>query len=738
MTADNPPPDPLRSMAAIRAHFGQTFGELAERMREPTTARRVAATGALILVLAGLFLPPVSLVTRVTTIGYAVVRPNADVSVPSDPPGAWLEIRRRAMRKTTRARLRTLVELPGWTSALPTGYVLQGEVYHLDFQGPLPDEAWLNVPLDVTPDMLHFVDPYGWDGSSWQWLSPSFDTNARARILLPLDRFSPRLVVLTLATAASTEVSAVLQEPPAVVPAAVAELPIIELRGYHLFTDDGSVSGRSFPVPSEVARVYGVVDNLEAHRYRTDLVNNVLILPESRQRHREAIVSLARRDELHGVVLDYYGIAPDLQAVYTDMVRRLAEDLHAEGVELLVSVPMPHRTSSGWDGSPYSWRALGGAVDAVRVRLPDDAPLETEVLDGMVRWALEQVSRRKLQLAVPVQVRDVVGTEVRRIDFGDALGQILDLAKSDAPTRISPGSMVQVELPTVGAAELGRDPATGMWRFYYWDDNRRQHTVWMNDAAGLTPAFDIAIRYRLSRVALDGVSVGLDPSIWRMVRTFTAGGEVPAVPSSYRLTWRLLDENGKLVQEAVQPLDDPVFRFLAPSNEGAYQLSVSLVNDENRLVAYGDTWRVEVGAPLPPPPTPTTNAIAIVPTPETYVTAPAPADEARLQRTPVRVLVEGTPEAEEEGDYDGTVAYPSAELRDRPSLGGDQLSDLRIGQRVRVLGRDAGGRWLKVRVLSTGVEGWVYAQVLDLLIDAGRLPVITPPTATPRSTTSRD
>jgi hypothetical protein len=268
-----------------------------------------------------------------------------------------------------------------------------------------------------------------------------------------------------------------------------------------------------------------------------------------------------------------------------------------------------------------------------------------------------------------------------------------------------------------------------MWRFFYWDPNRRQHTVWLNDAAGFKPAFEIARRYRLGRIALDGVSVGIDPALWRMVKDFIETGDAPAVPTSYRLTWRLMDDAGRVVQEAIQPLEDHIFRFQAPRDEGSYSLGVNLVNDEGQLVAFGDTWNITVGQPLPPTPVPTPRMITTFATPETIVTAPAPADEARIQRTPIRASVTGTPEVSD--DYDAMVAYPRVGLRDGPGFSYEIVSDLRVGDRLRLTGRTNDGQWLRVRVISTGVEGWVHADVLDLRLNPRTLePVVT---ATPTS-----
>ncbi len=718
-----------RALTAVRAALRERLRPVVHMvdpwLGQPGNLRRASLLLLLVFLVLGLLLPPVSLATRLTTVGYAAVRPGSDVSVPSDPAGAWLEIQRQAIRRSMRIRLTASDDLPRGLPDPPSGGVQLGPVYHLDIRGPTPREALLDAPAQLRTDQQPFLDPYGWDGMRWRWLPPQFVSAGRVRVALPFQTFAPQYVMLALATASSIEVSAVLLQPPAVVPAAVAALPILELRAYHLRDDDGSVAGRAFQVPSREARIYGVIDNREGNRLRSDLVNNMLILPQSRQRHREAIVATARRDGLDGIVLDYDGIAGDLQHIYSDMVRRLTGDLHRIGAELIVTVPVPLQTTGGWDGSPYAWRSLGDAADGLRIRLPNDAPLQTEALDSMVRWTLERVDRRRLQLAVPVQGRDLVGQQVGLITFGDSLGKILDMAQSDAPDRVTPGTVTTVEMPTIRASELGIDPATGMWHFYYWGPNRRRHSVWLNDAAGLKPAFDIATRYRLARLALDGVAAGLDPSLWRMVQAYINKDEAQSPGGGYRLAWQLLDEDGRVVQEAFQPLDEPTFRFQAPHQEGRYRLAVHLASDEGRIIALGGSKDVYVAPPPPPTPPPTLNVITIPPTPETIVTAPPPPDERYINRNPVRAKPVTT---EEPGEFDATVAFATVELRAGPGFGFEVISDLRPGERLQLAGRSPNGEWLKVRLLATGVEGWVRAELLELKVDADVLPVVEPVT----------
>lgn len=343
-------------------------------LAEPANLRRLGRILLPALVAAGLLLPPISLWTRLTTLGYGKLRPGQDASVAADIDGVYFEARGRSIYRAARVDVSAAGGIPGGVDPLPAGRVQLAPVLSLDIRGPAPREAWISALVDVGPGGQAFVDPYGWDGQAWQWLPFQFDVANRVRVRLPLQRFVPRYVVITQAARGSTAVAAGILPPPAAPPAAIAELPILEMRAYGIETDDGHVVGQRFPIPSRRARVYGIVDNLEGLRVRGDLVNNLLMQRAARQRHRDALVNLVRRDGLAGIVLDYRGVDGMLQTVYADWLGRLSDDVHRVGGEVFVTVPMPRRTTTAWDGSPYAWHLLAPAVDGVRVLLPIDAP----------------------------------------------------------------------------------------------------------------------------------------------------------------------------------------------------------------------------------------------------------------------------------------------------------------------------------------------------------------------------
>jgi hypothetical protein len=683
----------------------------------PGNSRRALRWAVVGLIVAGLLLPPVSLLTRIRTWDYTALRPGQDVVVGSGDGPAVFALGGRAISRASRLRLRRDNGAAGRLPDLPAGHTRLSDVYRLDVVGPAPRAGALELAVAVTAGDHPFVDGYGWDGQRWRWLAPEFYGADRLRLAVPLASWVPEYIVAALATEAATQVSAVVPPPPASLPAAMAEVPVLEMRAYHLTSDDGRVTGERFALPSRKAAVFGVVDNLEDTRVRSDLVNNLLIPAEARQLHRKELVNLVRRDQLDGLVLDYRGIDVDLQPVYAGFLGRLAQDLHRVGAELVVAVPMPHAVARGWDASPYNWRELSAGADYLRVNLPSDQPLETEAMDGLVRWALGQVERNKLQLGVPALGRDVMAEVVTPIAYSEALGRMLDLASADAPGRVDPGTTATVDLPTVRQAGLARDPATGMWRFNYWDANRREHTVWLHDAAGLRPAFDIAARYRLGQIAVEGASASMDPAVWRMVTGFLANRKAEAPDTSYRLRWELLDAADQVIQQAVQPLEEARFAFRAPDDEGSYRLRVSLVGPNDRVAAIGGIANLLVAPPPPATPVPDVSVIVQEPTEPAVVTAAPPRDEVvAATRAPVRVGESAAPKA---ADFNAVVSFAEGPLRDKPDFTGKVVTDLRVGDLLQVVGATADGGWYQAVHSATGVEGWVRKELVSLKVPLG-------------------
>ena len=70
------------------------------------------------------------------------------------------------------------------------------------------------------------------------------------------------------------------------------------------------------------------------------------------------------------------------------------------------------------------------------------------------------------------------------------------------------------------------------------------------------------------------------------------------------------------------------------------------------------------------------------------------------------------------------VSFREATLRAGPATSAEVKSGLKIGDQLQVLGQTPDGRWLSVRQLGTGLEGWILAELLDLRIPREEIPYL--------------
>ncbi|MGF1569950.1 MAG: SH3 domain-containing protein [Nodosilinea sp.] len=111
---------------------------------------------------------------------------------------------------------------------------------------------------------------------------------------------------------------------------------------------------------------------------------------------------------------------------------------------------------------------------------------------------------------------------------------------------------------------------------------------------------------------------------------------------------------------------------------------------------YGDE---QPTAPLPPPEAPTPEAS---PQPLPEVTAPSPEAVPAPAATP-----EPAPEPEP-GTYQATVVQPiGLVLREGPGTEYPQVGGVDYNEGVVVIEEPADQAWVKVRVVSSGQEGWI-------------------------------
>jgi hypothetical protein len=152
------------------------------------------------------------------------------------------------------------------------------------------------------------------------------------------------------------------------------------------------------------------------------------------------------------------------------------------------------------------------------------------------------------------------------------------------------------------------------------------------------------------------------------------------------------------------------------------QISTEMADSQNSRVVYDRELSRLLGLTYVPPPTST-------PAPA-KTTAPPTAQPALPSPTETIATPGGTA-----GDiYVTNMGVIPANLRDIPSIKGNIIGELAVGDRAKVLFRTPIGDWLLVQYAGVPDNlAWVSTTVVVLSTDISRVPVISAPTATPNT-----
>ncbi len=398
--------------------------------------------------------------------------------------------------------------------------------------------------------------------------------------------------------------------------------------GYYLGTSNDIEGSLTNLPPTEGQESYRVLPTLRNWTddgvVRSDLVDNMLVVPESREAHAKAIVDLVVAEMYAGIDLDYRGINPDLSDEYTDFVQQLADELHANGKRLTVHVEAPTQVSEDrWETGAYDWVALGHAADGVKFPAIQDPAAYAlgGQMEDLLWWAVGKVERYKLQPVFTARSVENAGGVLAERTYRDALAELSKVAVKEGNDCLVPGDQVTVSLETVG---VQFDPATGRYWFSYVDEaSGEERKVWLEDASSLSRKLDLLSRFNLGGVAVRALwDEGNDPRVWDLVREYQASAQAAVAPvdSSFSVVWSVEDTAGGQVSEQTTGMDQRDYTWTAPEQPGEYQIGVSIVANDGQTVAGAERVAFVVDEPTPTPtltPTPTPIPTA-TPTPDTF------------------------------------------------------------------------------------------------------------------------
>ena len=597
-----------------------------------------------LLILSALLLPPVSLADRLLSIGYE--RIGRDGGAIQDPDGTQITFLEEGVKRTFRVKLDALPRslflegaagnsLLTAAESIPPNLIMKSPFYRVQRKGVSPEEVILTVPIPNESEPYGTLDLYEWNGEAWVWL-PSRKLIAEDVLESELD-YLPESVVVMQTHAINPSVSTDYS----------LDLPLldniqdslVELNLVGLMLDsDGRIINNLRELPPEIqnasfAVIPSVRNWMDDGSVRSDLVDNMLIDAETRERNIKQIIDLVQRGGYQGIDIDYRGINPDLGLEFTSFMQQLRAAL-PNNKQLSVRVELPNQVSAeSWETGAYNWRALGRVTDVVRVPTSPDpkAYAPGGQMEAMLDWAVGQINRYKIQLLLSTLSTEQVSGITRNITYQQALEPIGTVSVVGGQDIVSPGQEIAFTLAGLPASTgIQFDAPSGTYWYAYLDDNNTQHTIYLENAASIARKLQFVAQYNLRGVAVQNLlDESNDAQIWGVVNKFL-DLVIPPVESQYSVVWRVQNQAGGVIAEDIVDLSVPDYKWIAPVAGGSYEVAASISSNQNSVVAVPrGSVAVLVATPTPEPtstpePTPTPE---VTPTPEASPT-PEPAQEA--------------------------------------------------------------------------------------------------------------
>lgn len=533
----------------------------------------LAAAVIALLLLAFLFLPPVSLGARLAGgAGYTAL--SAETPTLSHPDGLTVAVAPAAagdlrLKLASTPRADFLSEsapapIAAARAALPANLTPKSPLYSLAARGQAVGPVTLSVVIPNEAEPWETLDLYTWDGSSWRWLPGRLD---RQQELLVAEVETLPETVMVMQTAKPQQVL-VTESADLLPPGYAMLLSQVDLLGMKIGTlgaltgDPGLLPpGSASPKPALAPTVRNWVPGRDPNR---ELVTDMLTVPGDRTAHVQHLTALVKHGAYPGLVLDYRSLRAEDREVYASFVAELARALHDVGAWLAVTVEEPQKLEQGWDTGGYDWMAIGAAADQVRVVMPlnPQAYVPGGLAEQLLVWGTTQVSRYKLYPIFSTLSTD--GHQTLTLD--ETLAQLGTVTVAEVLTdSVQPGTALTFQLDS--GALIENDVLTGASRLQLG-----QTSVWLGTPQWLRARLELTARYNLGGVVLrDLLHEGNLPQLDRAVADYLSQS-APTVFTGPEIVWSVTAPNGQQTQ-AQLTLANPRFVWTAPEITGTYRIA---------------------------------------------------------------------------------------------------------------------------------------------------------------------
>lgn len=597
---------------------------------------------ATLLVIAGLFLPPINLYDRLFGTQYEFLNAQQNaiaadgLTLVLDPADTGREFGVALDSVALENFISGSTQSPDWVplvrSAVPPYLALQSPVYDLQTTGIAPKAVTFDIQTGgLKSDLL---DVYGWRTQTGRWEFLPSQPNTAGNLTVSIEGDIPQRIALFQSS---------VFDPQIIVPVDVV---------YELTSDAAQVASIVSPaglqpnLRGELVgslapgfnvnasyRVMPVIRNFldDAHVLDIDTVQTIVGNRSLRAAHIQQITGVAVNGGYDGVFIDYRSLPVEQRSNFSAFMAELKTAFRDHNLLLGVVVPAAENKDGVWDTGAYDWRALGANADYVQVNFNPNpatfAPGEDRLVEAMLRWAVGEVSRYKLVAGVTaLSLREVNG-EFTTLGYEEALsglGNVTITGEKSAAGTVNPGAQIVASLDGYDALP-GLDTLSNTpFIDYTTADGAPVSRVWLTTADALRFRLDRFANFAVGGVALnDLVDNDLADRVLETVLNYKL--QLPTAPSTNELAlrWRIENANGT-VSDVITSLNDDLVVTLEA--EGNFAVNVEIIEGNFSSIRSGAA--VAVFAPtLTPTPLPTSTPTplpTVTPTLETIIPTSTP------------------------------------------------------------------------------------------------------------------
>jgi spore germination protein len=270
----------------------------------------------------------------------------------------------------------------------------------------------------------------------------------------------------------------------------------------------GAIATRDYPelaaeAKAQGIKVQGLVHNLTADGFDTNVARTVLSDPAVRSKAVQNLLAVAKEQGLSGINVDIENVPPDQRPNYTAFVKELSEALHARGLDLTLSIPAKtwDDTKSAWSGA-FDYKALGALADRVVPMAYDEHTIGYSAgpvasfgwVDKVAAFASSQIPQEKVLLGIPAYGYDWKKgtTEGRGISVPGAMNLALKY-----------GAQIQWDTDA-------RVP------YFSYVNNGQERVVYFENARSTGEKLELVQKYGLGGIAIWRMGLE-DPAIWSVI-----------------------------------------------------------------------------------------------------------------------------------------------------------------------------------------------------------------------------